>query len=91
MSDWEYSGDNCPKCNSQLATRRCDALGCEDGYVEHDDPMYPSEYDRCDTCNGSGYEKWCRECGWDCVYNQFLNPRCEAQWLARQEKEESSQ
>ncbi len=83
MSDWEYSDSECPKCSAQLACRRCNQ--CEDGEIEHDDPMWPREADRCDTCNGRGYEEWCRDCGWDCVYSQFLNPECEAKWLAKQE------
>jgi hypothetical protein len=83
MSDWEYSDDDCPKCNAQLAFRRCNELGCEDGYWEDFDPEGPVP-GRCDTCNGKGYEEWCRECGWDMNYKCFLSPKHEAEWKAKQ-------
>lgn len=87
MSDWEYSDNDCPKCGSQLATRRCGELGCEGGRIEEDDGINGSTSDRCDTCNGTGHEEWCRECGWDVTSGQFLNPQCEAKWLAKQREQ----
>lgn len=85
MSDWEYSDSDCPKCGETLATRRCDALYCEGGTIEDDsDPEWP-ETERCDECRGNGYLEWCRKCGWDVIESQFLNPQCEAEWLAKQE------
>lgn len=83
MDDWEYSDDDCPKCNAQLAHRRCNELGCEDGHIEDDDPEWPSR-DKCDGCNGTGHQVWCRECGWDVTYGQFLSPQYEAEWMAKQ-------
>lgn len=77
--DWEYSDDDCPKCGAQLATRRCDALYCEDGDIEDDsDPEWP-ETGKCDECNGKGHLEWCRECGWDMNYQCFLSPQYEAE------------
>lgn len=84
MSDWEFSENECPKCKSQLATRRCDSLGCEDGTIEDDDGLGWKDTDKCDECNGTSFQEWCRECGWDVTYRQFLNPKCEAEYSAKQ-------
>ncbi|MEW6212927.1 MAG: hypothetical protein AB1631_31680, partial [Acidobacteriota bacterium] len=75
MSDYEYSDDDCPKCGAQLAGRHCNQ--CEDGEIDLDDPLWPDAV-RCDTCNGTGHEEWCRECGWDVTYGRFLSPQDEA-------------
>jgi predicted RNA-binding Zn-ribbon protein involved in translation (DUF1610 family) len=83
MCDWEYSDRDCPKCGNQLASRRCNQ--CEDGRVEYDDDEGRTAYDRCATCNGTGHEEWCRECGWDVTEGCFLSPKYEAEWLAKQE------
>jgi predicted RNA-binding Zn-ribbon protein involved in translation (DUF1610 family) len=87
--DWEYGDNGCPKCHNEMAWRRCGQ--CEDGLIEDDDGINGRSYDRCDTCNGTGHEEWCRECGWDNVYKQFLSPKCEAEWLAKQEEEKARQ
>jgi hypothetical protein len=78
MSDWEYSDEYCPKCNSQLAERRCDLLGCEDGEIDLDGLT-----GECDECSGSGWLVWCRECGFDVTNQEFLSPQYEAEFLAR--------
>jgi hypothetical protein len=85
--DWEYSEDECPKCGSQLASRRCDELGCENGEIEDDDGLGWVDIDKCDACNGKGYQEWCRTCGWDMTYGQFLSPQHEAEWLAKQREQ----
>lgn len=81
--DWEYSETDCPKCHSQMAWRCCS--GCEDGYVEDDDGVNGRSLEKCDNCNGTGHEEWCRACGWDNVYKEFLSPTYEAEWLAKQQ------
>lgn len=83
MSDWEYGDNDCPKCHNQMAWRRCDQ--CEGGYWEDED-CNGVEQVRCDTCNGTGHEEWCRECGWDNVYKQFLSPKYEQEFLEKQTK-----
>lgn len=87
--DWEYSESGCPKCHSEMAWRRCNQ--CEDGYWEDDDGVNGSETVRCDNCNGTGHEEWCRGCGWDNVFKHFLNPECEAAWKAKQAEAEANQ
>jgi predicted RNA-binding Zn-ribbon protein involved in translation (DUF1610 family) len=82
-SDYEESDRDCPKCGAQLATRRCDEIGCDGGRI--DEGFTWGVEERCDRCNGRGHLEWCRECGWDMNYSQFLSPQYEAEWLAKQE------
>lgn len=77
--------ESCPKCGAELASRRCESLGCEDGIYEDDDGVNGAEYYRCDDCNGMGFQEWCRECGWDNVFKQFLQPKYEQEWNRRTE------
>ena len=82
MSDWEYSDSDCPKCSEPLANARCDE--CEDEQcLDEDDWEWPFP-EHCDKCNGKGVLEWCRECGWDMNYRQFLSPQYEAEWLMNQ-------
>lgn len=85
MSDWEFSDKDCPKCGEQLAERRCDNLGCDNGQVDEDDDYRTSE--TCTECNGTGWQEWCRSCGFDVTNNQFLQPKYEAEWRAKQSDE----
>lgn len=72
MSDeWEYDEYQCPKCGA-YPTRfmRCPEIGCDDGLVdmhEYDDPMLFDEgdYERCQSCKGTGWLRWCGKCGYD--------------------------
>jgi hypothetical protein len=66
----ELDGEDCPACGRPMLTRRCDVLGCDDGYIdmhEYDDPLLfdEGEEERCDECLGLGYVIWCRNCGHD--------------------------
>lgn len=81
MSDWEYSDENCPKCNSQLATRRCGE--CENGEVLIDEDDQTSAVYECDRCDGNGHLEWCRSCGWDAINECFLSPQYETEFLAK--------
>ncbi len=81
--DWEYSDESCPKCQSDLATRRCGDCGGE-GVIEDDDDWEGWGADHCDNCNGEGYEEWCRECGWDMNFKCFLSPEYERAYLEKQ-------
>jgi hypothetical protein len=76
--DWEYSDDSCPKCGEQMSYRQCTQLGC--GW-DDDDDEWPTV---CDNCRGMEYEEWCRSCGWDNVFKCFLNPKCKAEYEAKQ-------
>lgn len=84
MDDWEYSDDDCPKCGSQLAYRRC--APCEgEGCVIGDDEEDGWEVnERCDMCDGKGYEEWCRACGWDMNFKCFLSPEYERAYQEKQ-------
>lgn len=83
MDDWEYSDSDCPKCEQQMAIRRCDSCGGE-GYVEDDEDEEWGDSGRCDNCNGKGFEEWCRECGWDSNFKCFLNPEYERAYNEKQ-------
>ena len=71
MSDWEYSDDDCPKCQATLATRRCSSF---------------HTVGVCDECNNDGWVEWCRDCGWDVTFGCFLSPTYEAEWEQKQAK-----
>jgi hypothetical protein len=68
--DFDYDID-CSRCgHSPTHSRRCTELGCEDGVIdlyEYDDPINfsPGEMGRCETCQGTGIERWCPKCGLD--------------------------
>jgi hypothetical protein len=81
--DWEYSDDDCPKCGEQMAYRDC--YECEDGVWEFTD-CNGTEYVRCDSCGGNSYYEWCRECGWDNVFNCFLSEQYEKEFYEKQSK-----
>jgi hypothetical protein len=85
-SDFEESNRDCPKCGETLAERSCDAIYCGGGTVEDPDDDWRKP-EPCDECNGTGFQVWCRSCGWDVTDGRFLSPRCEAEWLAKQEAE----
>lgn len=64
-------GPYCPHCGQELEYERCDAIGCEDGWIDSDtlmeeDPLWygPDDTERCDQCDGKGGWWWCtnREC-----------------------------
>ena len=89
MDDWEYSDYDCPKCGELMAYRPCSALFCDDGYCDDSegDPLNFSEgesYSTCGECRGTGYEEWCRSCGWDNVFKRFLSLKDKAEWEAKQ-------
>lgn len=75
--DWEYSERDCPKCQSQLATRLCAVCGGEGYFDEEEDTDVSLGDEPCDHCSGDGHETWCRECGWDMNFKCFLSPEYE--------------
>lgn len=70
-NEYELDDTVCPGCgHSPTHSRRCTAMGCDDGWIdEHelDDPLWydVGEAVRCDECWGTGIERWCPECGFD--------------------------
>lgn len=69
--DYEIDDTTCPNCgNSSTHSRRCAAIGCDDGWIdghEYDDPLWYDEGEcfMCDECYGTGVERWCPSCGFD--------------------------
>jgi predicted RNA-binding Zn-ribbon protein involved in translation (DUF1610 family) len=67
--DVETDEIHCPKCGSNTRSRFCEALSCDDGYIDEyeDDAINfaPGEiYVKCGNCYGTGIERWCPDCGW---------------------------
>jgi predicted RNA-binding Zn-ribbon protein involved in translation (DUF1610 family) len=71
MDDYEYDDQECPKCGHQPThVRQCNVIGCEDGWIdlhEYDDPLMfdDGETEMCEECQGTGWQRWCPECGYD--------------------------
>lgn len=68
--DFEIDDVGCPKCGSETRSRNCDALYCEDGYIdeyEEDAINFApgEEFMRCNECFGTGIQRWCPKCGWE--------------------------
>ena len=81
-SDWEYADIPCPKCGHDTASRRCDAIDCEDGgYHDCGEDccacLYPEPNTPCEECHGRGRFSWCRHCGWDLLEKRYLNGKSE--------------
>ena len=60
----------CGKCGyGPLHFRRCNAIGCEDGWVDESEFdcvnfAEGEEFFRCDECF-EGVQRWCPKCGWN--------------------------
>ena len=61
--------DSCPRCGDLMNSELCNAVGCDDGWIDlyEDDPTwyYPGDVARCRECHGTGYITWCPNCGYD--------------------------
>lgn len=85
----EDDDEACPNCGNYPTRRRdCNALGCEDGFVdghEYDDPLWFDEGEgyTCSECNGAGYHHWCSNCGYDFVIKGFINGRDEREKVSQ--------
>lgn len=90
MSEFSEMYDECPKCDNELSVERCHAIDCDDGYYEDEDGVNGTEQVRCDECCGTGFSRWCRECGWDAVHKQFLSPKYEQEYLANHPAEKGT-
>lgn len=87
--DIEYAETECPKCGSWEVYQR-DCQYCEEGYSDHDCGddccccLEPENNVVCDMCEGRGYHKWCRNCGWDLLEKRFLSKKYEDEFNAKQ-------
>jgi hypothetical protein len=81
MTDYELEYDiDCPKCGqSPVHWRRCCELGCDDGFIDEydEDPINcsPGELVRCESCHGTGIERWCPKCGLDLQVSEIRKAR----------------
>lgn len=76
--DVSLSEKNCPKCQSQCYERECD--DCDEfGFTDHECGedccacLDPEPNVRCDHCGGNNWLEWCPVCGWDLIFNQYIN------------------
>lgn len=71
MDDYELDYDfACKKCGcSPIHWRRCTEMYCDDGTIDlyEEDPQWfdPGDMERCQTCHGTGIERWCPKCDAD--------------------------
>lgn len=69
---WEedLEADTCPKCGHYPINReKCHEITCEDGFIDESDEDFLVEGTnvvKCSECKGTGYLRWCPECGHDC-------------------------
>jgi len=47
--DWEYSDNDCPKCQSEMATRTCGSCGGDGYFEDEDDECMGRCDDRCEN------------------------------------------
>lgn len=77
IDDYDLDDLYCPDCDTQLRSRNCTNIHCEDGYEDmyDDDPVnHPEpgeELHECDECKGTGIERWCSGCGKDWSGHEF--------------------
>lgn len=80
MDDYpEQSDDLCIKCGELMVHMLCNDCG-GDGHTEYgelheQDPLWYDEDDvrTCDECRGLGHHVWCQQCGWDHLWQCYLN------------------
>ena len=68
MGDYEIDNLECPKCGANTHSRNCSEIMCEGGGIDESDEDYllpGSSIVACDTCKGTGIERWCPKCGED--------------------------
>ena len=74
----DCEGEICPKCGSNAHSMLCERCGgdgeTEPGYLYEMDPLWydVDDTDPCSECRGLGFHKWCRDCGWDLLWNYYL-------------------
>lgn len=77
-SDVSLGEEICPKCESHTYERGCHTCGGE-GCYDHDCGedtcccAAPMNNVRCDECDGKGWHEWCPTCGWDLIWNRYIN------------------
>lgn len=67
--DYEIDDIECAKCGHHSThSRRCSEITCEEGYIDESDEDFllpGTNMAQCETCKGSGIERWCPSCGAD--------------------------
>jgi hypothetical protein len=85
MSEYEIDDLECPDCETHLHSRSCSEIMCEGGVVDESDEDYllPGTAQAvCDTCKGTGIERWCPGCGKDFSGHHFEDDDCDEAWSA---------
>lgn len=69
MEDYDLDDISCPGCgNDTTHSRPCSEITCEDGGIDESAEDFLKEGTNvvpCDTCKGTGIERWCPSCGKD--------------------------
>lgn len=68
MDDYNIDDLECPKCGANTHSRNCSEIMCEDGSIDESEEDYlppGSCIVLCETCKGTGIERWCPKCGED--------------------------
>lgn len=66
--DYDIDDLECPHCGHNTRSRSCSEITCTDGSIDESDEYFLIPGSRmvlCDTCKGSGIERWCPKCGKD--------------------------
>lgn len=75
--DYDIDELSCPECGHYgTHSRRCSNIECEGGGIDESDEDYMlpgSVIGLCDTCKGTGIERWCPGCGAGLSGHQFDN------------------
>lgn len=81
--EWIDDFRACQKCGGEMTVRQCCGYGCDGGEYLDEDGINGDSWERCDDCAGTGYERWCKSCGWDDTFKCFLSPKYKAEWEAK--------
>lgn len=85
QDDYEIDDLECPDCGHQTHSRRCSEIMCEGGGIDESDEDYllpGTNIVTCETCQGTGIERWCPNCGKDLTGHHFED---EEDWNNREQ------
>jgi len=74
MEDYDIDDLECPQCGHNTHSRECSELMCEDGGIDESEEDYllpGTNVTTCHTCQGTGIERWCPNCGKDLTLYDF--------------------
>jgi hypothetical protein len=72
--DYELDDLECPNCWHSTHSRDCTEITCEDGDIDESEEDYlmpGTNIVQCNTCLGTGVERWCPNCGKDLIGHKF--------------------